>query len=380
MAPSPWGCVYGRLLLLLLLSLGAGSALGRGLPRPLEDLEPHLIPGAHPKGPVGTEPQAFDFFWEKPRDESPWNSNVPQVPAEEMPERPTDSLGPALHGPKAAHGAQREGLPVTDDLQVARGPVFQGWTGPPESQESVEQEAPAPYPVGTPHLTFTPTTPRLQLGLATVPPIPGQPGSQVGQRPPRDEGLVAKAKIGVSETSPWDHKGPPHTLAPHPGTIMRAGLKEQGGSEEDFQEAAQGPLFTQQDPAAPDVGSVSPAEAASSQEPGSQPDLALARSLPPAEELPMELPKKAGGGETWEVSIPSPSPKQTDLPDVRGSSGPQPSGPPASETPNGQPKPGGYQSERAEQGWDGQCSRAAGCRSFCVTSGPSGSCFPHSGK
>lgn len=94
----------------------------------------------------------------------------------------------------------------------------------------------------------------------------------------------------------------------------------------------------------------------------------------------MELPKKAGGGETWEVSIPSPSPKQTDLPDVRGSSGPQPSGLPASETPHGQPKPGGYQSEGAEQGWDGQCSRAAGCPSFCVTSDPSGSCFPHSGK
>ncbi|XP_030696542.2 proline-rich transmembrane protein 3 [Globicephala melas] len=339
MAPSPWGCVYGLLLLLLLLSLGAGSALGRGLPRPLEDLEPHLIPGAHPKGPVGTEPQAFDFFWEKPRDESPWNSNVPQVPAEEVPERPTDSLGPALHGPKASHGVQREGLPVTDDLQVARGPIFQGWTGPPESQESMEQEAPAPYPVGTPHLTFIPTTPRLQLGLATVPPTPGQPGSQVGQRPPRDEGLVAKAKIRVSETSPWHHKGPPHTPVPRPGTVMRPGLKEQGGSEEDFQEAAQGPLLTQQEPAAPDAGSASPAEVASSQEPGSQPDLALARSLPPAEELPMELPKKAGGGETWEVSIPSPSPKQTDLPDVRGSSGPQPSGLPASETPHGQPKP-----------------------------------------
>ena len=154
----------------------------------------------------------------------------------------------------------------------------------------------------------------------------------------------------------------------------------QGGGEEDFQEAAQGPLSTQQGPAAPDTGSVSPAEGASSQEPESQPDLALARSLPPAEEQPMELPKTAGGGEAWEVSFSSPSPKEAHLPDVRGSPGPQPSDLPASETSDGQPKPGRYQSEGADQGWEGQCSRAAGCPHFCVTSGPSGSHLPHSGK
>ncbi|KAI4553929.1 hypothetical protein MJT46_016109 [Ovis ammon polii x Ovis aries] len=294
MAPSPWGCVDGLLLLLPLLSLGTSPALGRGLPRPLEDSEPHLTPGAREKGLLDTERRAFDFFWEKPLDESPWNASVPQVPAEKMPERPEDALGPALHGPKAAHGAQREGLPVTDDLQVAQGPISQGWTGPPDSQEPMEQEAPVPYPVGPPHLPFFPTTPRLQLGLVTVPPTSAEPGGQVGQLPPSDEGLLAKGKTRVSETFSWDHRGPSPTLVPHPGIVARPGLEEQGGGEEDFQEAAQGPLSTQQGPAAPDTGSVSPAEGASSQEPESQPDLALARSLPPAEEQPMELPKTAG--------------------------------------------------------------------------------------
>ena len=280
MAPSPWGCVHGLLLLLPLLSLGASPALGWGLPRPLEDSEPHLAPGAQGKGPLDTERQAFDFFWENPRDESPWNASVPQVPAEEMPERPEDALGPALHGPKAAHGAQKGGLPVTDDLQMARGPISQGWTGPPDSQEPMEQEAPVPYPVGAPHLPFFPTTPRLHLGLATVPPTSGGPGGRVGQLPPSDEGLLAKGKTRVSETFPGDHKGPSPTLVPHPGIVARPGMEEQGGGEEDFQEAAQGPLSTQQGPAAPDTGSVSPAEGASSQEPESQPDLLLLRSSP----------------------------------------------------------------------------------------------------
>ncbi|XP_042766571.1 proline-rich transmembrane protein 3 [Panthera leo] len=342
MAPSPWGRVCGPLLLMLLLSLGPGPALGRRLPKPLEDSEPHLILGDDPQGPMGTEPHALDFFWQKSRDESPWNSNVPQVPAEEAPEAPADSpLGPALHGPKAAHRAQREGLPVTDDLQMARGPSSHGWTGPPDSQEPMEQEAPAPHPVGLPHLTFIPITPRLQLRIATVSPSPGpeESGGQMGQQPPKDEGLVAEAKIRVSEISPLDHQGPSQTLAPNLGTTKTPVLEEQGGGEEDFQEAAQSPLFTQQDPAAPHVGLVSPAEVASSQETGPQPDLALAKSLPPTEELPLELPKKAGGGETWEVSLPSPSPKEADLSDVRSSPRPQPSGPPATETPDGQPKP-----------------------------------------
>ncbi|KAM5231742.1 proline-rich transmembrane protein 3 isoform 1-T3 [Hipposideros larvatus] len=337
MAPSPWGRVCG-LLLLLPLSLGTGPALGQGRSRPHEDLEPHLFPGAHPKGPVDTEPQAFDFFWETPRDESPWNSNVPHIPAEKVPEQFADSpLGPALHGPKAAQGAQRDGLPVTDDLQMAQGPISQGWTGPPELQEPLEQEAPVPLPVGPPNLSLIPTTPRLQLRVATVPPSRGEPRDQVGQRQLRDEGLGAQAKNTVSETSPSAHQGPPHTVVPHLGTI-RMPVLEQGGGE-DFQEAAQGPLFTQQDPAIPEAGLVSPVEVASTQEPGSQPDLALARSLPPAEELPIEPPKKARGGETWAVSFPSPSPKQVDFPGVQGSPGPQPSGPPASETSDGQPKP-----------------------------------------
>ena len=176
--------------------------------------------------------RVIDFFRENPRDESPWNASVPQVPAEEMPERPEDALGPALHGPKAAHGAQRGGLPVTDDLQMARGPISQGWTGPPDSQEPMEQEAPVPYPVGAPHLPFFPTTPRLQLGLATVPPTSGEPGGQVGQLPPNDEGLLAKGKTRVSETFPWDHKGPSPTLVPQPGIVARPGMEEQGGGQE----------------------------------------------------------------------------------------------------------------------------------------------------
>lgn len=338
MASSPWGHVHGLLLLLLLLSLGAGPALGGSLPKAQEDWEPHLIPGAHPRGPVGTEPEAF--LLQKPRDESPWNSSVPQVRAEEVPQRIEDApLGPALNGPQAAQGAQREGLPVIDDFQVAQGPNSQGWTGPPDSQEPLEQDAPAPHPVGSPHLTFIPTTPRLQLRVPTVPPSPRGPGGQVGQRPVRDEGLAAEAKPRVSETSPSAHQGPSHTLAPHSGTIRRPVLEEQDGGEEDFQEAAQGPIFTQQDPAASVTGSVSPVEVASTQEPGFQPDLTVTRRLPPATELPAEPPKKAKGGEIWAVSFPSPSLKQADFHDVQGSPGPQPSGPPASETPYEQHKP-----------------------------------------
>lgn len=172
----------------------------------------------------------------------------------------------------------------------------------------------------------------------------------MGQQPVRDEGLVTEAKPRVSETTPSAHQGPPHTLAPHSGTIRRPVLEEQDGGKEDFQEAAQGPIFTQQDPVASVVGSVSPVEVASTQEPGFQPDLALTRSLPPANELPAEAPKKAKGGEIWAVSLPSPSLKQADFPNVQGSPGPQPSGPQASETPHVQPKPGRYQSEGAMQG------------------------------
>ncbi|XP_032005526.1 proline-rich transmembrane protein 3 isoform X2 [Hylobates moloch] len=259
MAPSPWGCVCGLLLLLLLPLLGTGPALGRGFPRPLENSEIPMIPGAHPKGSVGSEPQAFDVFPENPRAESHRNSDVRHAPAEEMPEKPVASpLGPALYGPKAAQGAQREQLPGTDDLQMARGPSSHGWTGPLDPQELLEQEAVAPHPVGHPHLTFIPTTPRLQL---------------------------------------------------------------------------------RQDPAVPDVGSVPPVEVVYSQEPGAQPDLALARSLPPAEELPVETAKRAGAEVSWEVSSPGPPPKQADLPDTKDSLGPQPMDPPASEAPDGPSKP-----------------------------------------
>ncbi|XP_004452742.2 proline-rich transmembrane protein 3 [Dasypus novemcinctus] len=337
MAPSPRCGLLLRLLLRLLLPLlGTGPALGRGLPMPL-DAEPHLVPGALPKGPAGAEPQTLTFFRENPGDESPWNSVVPQVPTEEVPERPAaGSIGPALSGPKAAQGAQREGLPVTDGLQTAQGAESQGWTGPPGSQEPPEHKALAPQPVGTPHLTFIPTIPGLQLGVATGPPSPEEPGGQVGQRPPRDEELPAEANTRVLETPPSDYQGPPHVRGPHWGTIGRPVL---GRDEEDFQEAAQGPLFTQQDPAVPDAGLVAPAEGAPSQEPGAQPDLALARSLPPAEELPAGPPKKAGAGETWNISFPGLPPKQADLPDAGGSPGPKLSGPPASGAPDGQLEP-----------------------------------------
>ncbi|XP_076972704.1 proline-rich transmembrane protein 3 [Tamandua tetradactyla] len=333
MAPSP-RC--GLLLLLLLPPLGAGPALGRGLPRPLEDAEPHLIPGAHPKGPMGKEPQARVFFWENPSDERLWSSGVPQASDEEVARRPADApLGPALHGPRAAQAGHREGLPVTNDLQTVQGPSSPGWTGP-DSQEPLEHKALAPHPVGPPHLTFIPTTPRLQLGVATVPPSPEEVGGQVGQRPPRDEGLVAEANSKGLEKSPAEHQGPPHILGPHWDTVRRP---VPGGDEKDFQEAARGPLFTRWEPAVPDAGWAAPAEVASLQEPGAQSELALARSLPPAEELPLEPPEKAGTGETWNVSFPGPAPKQADLPDARGSPGPKPSGHPPSEAPDGQLKP-----------------------------------------
>nr|XP_017820560.3 proline-rich transmembrane protein 3 isoform X2 [Callithrix jacchus]XP_035132153.2 proline-rich transmembrane protein 3 isoform X2 [Callithrix jacchus] len=351
MASSPWGCICGLLLLLLLPLLGTGPALGRGFPRPLENSETPTIPGAHPKGSVGSEPQDLDIFQENRRAESYRNSDVHHAPAAELPEKPMASpLGPALFVPKAASGAQREQLSVTDDLQMAPGPSSHGWTGPLDSQELLEQEAVAPHPVGPPHLTFIPTTPRLQLRVATVPPSL-QHGGQEGQRPPRDEGLKAKTKSWVPPTSPSDYQGPSHTLVPHAGTVKRPVLEGQGGFAEyfpDFQEAGQGPFFTQRDPAGPDVGSVSPAEVAYSQEPGGQPDLALARSLPPVEELPVETPKRAGAEAAWEVSSPGPPPKQGDLPDVKDSPGPQPTAPPASEAPDGQSKP-----DEAEE-WPGR--------------------------
>lgn len=138
MAPSPWGCVDGLLLLLPLLSLGTSPALGGGLPRPLEDSEPHLTPGAREKGLLDGASDA-DFFWEKPLGRKPWNASVPQVPAEKMPERPVTPLAQPCMDLKQPWGS-REGLPVTDDLQVAQGPISQGWTGPPDSQEPMNKK------------------------------------------------------------------------------------------------------------------------------------------------------------------------------------------------------------------------------------------------
>ncbi|XP_012587541.1 PREDICTED: proline-rich transmembrane protein 3 [Condylura cristata] len=327
MAPSPRARTRGLPLLLLLLplALGTSPALGR-LPRPLEDSEPHLTPGVHPQGAAGAEAQGFDFVWEKPRAGSPWSSDDPRVSGEGVPERAAHAPpGPALHGPKAAHGAPREALPGTDDLQMARGPGSQGWTGPPDAQEPLGQEAPGPPPVGTPHLTFIPT-PKLQLEGATAPPSPQGSAGRAGQRPSGEE-------AGLPEAAPSAPQGPARTGMLPPGATQRPALDAGGAGGEDFQEAARGPVLTRQDPAAPGVHSASPAEVVPSGESEAQPDMTLTRSLPPADELPVESPTKAGAGETWGDSSPRPSPPQADLPDVEGSPGPQPTTPPASEAP-----------------------------------------------
>ncbi|KAM4821088.1 proline-rich transmembrane protein 3 [Thomomys bottae] len=306
MAPSP----QSLLLLVLLPSLGAHPALGRSLPEPLEDSQFYLIP---------SEPQDRD---QSPRDESLWHLNIPQSSAEGH-KRPTDPpLGPALHGPKAAHRAPGGRLHVPDDLQLARGPSSQGWTGLPDSQEPLEEEAWVSLPLEPPDPAFIPS-PKPQLRVPTAVPATHEPEGPVGQHPPRDEGL--KTKTRAPQMAPQDHPGSPHTA-------RRPVLGEQGGHEEDFQEAARAPLSTQQDPAPP-------GEVKSPERPRAQPDQALGRSLPPPEELPPETPRMAGAAETWEASSPGPGPEQADLYNAQDSTESPPTSPPASQAPNGQQMP-----------------------------------------
>lgn len=355
MAPSPQACT-SPLLLLLLPCLGAGPALGRGLPRPLENSEPHMIP---------SESQTFDLFWEKLRNESSWHSGDPQARAE-GPKKPADPyLGPALHGPKAAPGVQGERLLRADDLQLARAFTSQGWTGPPDSQELLEPEAPEPHPVRAPRLTLVTTTPSSLLSAAILSTASQKPGGTAGQQPARNEELImVKAETHITQASPWDFQGSSHTPVPETDAVRTLVLGKQGGHEQGFQEAVQGPLLTQQDPVVPGVGSTPPVKVESTPEPGAQLDLALVRSLPLPEGLPAE-PPKTGAGDTWEVSSLGPQPEQTDLLGGQDSPAPQPIPPSASDTSYGHLRPGRYQHEGAEWGCEDQWSKADRCNSAC---------------
>ncbi|XP_054990782.1 proline-rich transmembrane protein 3 isoform X2 [Sorex araneus] len=284
----------GRLLLLL-WALGAGPALGRELPRPPDDSEPHLLAGAPPPA---------SNVQDRPSDGDPWDPAVAPVPAGELP------LGPALHGPRAASGAPREGPGVTDDLQMARGPSSPGWTGPPDSQEPAQPEAPG----APPQPALPPTAPTARLGGATAAPSPEAPA---GLQPPREEGVSGGAGTRAPETPPRDPQGPPDTLGAPLGTPRSPPLEARGG--ETFHELARGPPLTQQGPAAPEGGPVSPVEAESSAEPDAQPGPPVAGSRPPPQKPPAAPPRKDGG-----VGESSPSPP-TQPADARG--------PPAAERP-----------------------------------------------
>uniref|UniRef100_H0V8W6 Proline rich transmembrane protein 3 n=1 Tax=Cavia porcellus TaxID=10141 RepID=H0V8W6_CAVPO len=308
------------LLLLLLPSLGASYSLGRDLSRPLEDTEPYLHP-------VDSETQASGLLW--------WSRthfDSLQGPAA-VAQRPADStLGPALPGPHAAPGALGVQLPMRDNLQLAQRPSSQGWMGPPDTQGPWEQDTFAPLPAGASHLTVTPIPPSLQVRPATLPPAPQEPQGPARQHPSRDRDPKAKSKTRAPPASPLDPQGPHHTLMPHTGAVRERVLGGQAGHEGDFKEAAQG-LQVTQDSVAPSADSSSPAD------PSIQPDLALARRLPPAEELPPEPREKTSAGDTWDISSLGPWPKQMDLPDVEGSQELQPTHTAASEALDGQLKP-----------------------------------------